>query len=161
MASKPKFYLKTHPLLGESPSTYTGLYIRHHGSGINSVVLTPSQPKFINAHEDGNRISFTSASHEGRRWGLTLCTNGGQRAGWENVEIVEDGGTEGLFFSGGDVNNQSGLEYGEEEAEGKIWKGWMVCDWAHGHPQLFWVTDKLKGELPAFCHRVQIVREML
>lgn len=78
------------------------------------------------------------------------------------MEIVEDGGSDGLLFSaGGGDGKEEVLEYEEEDAGEKVWKGWMVCDWAHGHPQLFWVTHALKGELPPFCHRVQIVREML
>jgi hypothetical protein len=157
MASNPQFFLKTAPLPGEPPNPYTGHYLRHHGSGINSIMIMPSPPKFIKAHEDKDRILFTSASHESRRWGLTLRVDGGKRAGWEKVEIVQDGGSEGWSFSGSD----DALEYGEEEDGQKVWKGWMVCEWAAEHPQLFWVTDKLKGKLPAFCHRVQIVREML
>ena len=74
----------------------------------------------------------------------------GKRSGWEKVEIVE---------------NASGVELeGVEMLEGKEvegWKGWMVCEWATGHPQLFWVTDELKSELPEFCERVAIVREWL
>jgi hypothetical protein len=162
MASGPRFFLRTAALPGEEPSPYTGLYIRHHGSGINSVVLTLTVPKFIKAYEDGDGISFDSVTHEGRRWGLTLRTDGGQRAGWEKVEIVENGGSQKLSFSkAGGGNGEDFLEYAEQEAGENVWKGWMVCDWAHGHPQLFWVTDQLQGELPKFCHRVQIVREML
>ncbi|CZR62886.1 uncharacterized protein PAC_12783 [Phialocephala subalpina] len=162
MAPNPQFFLKTAPLPGEPPSPYTNLYLRHHGSGINSVVLTPAPPKFIKGHLDGKRIIFTSASHEGRQWGLTLRTDGGQRAGWEKVEIVEDGGSDGLVFSEGVGDGKEELlEFEEEDSGEKVWKGFMVCEWAHGHPQLFWVTYQLKGELPSFCHRVQIVREML
>ncbi|KAE8454211.1 hypothetical protein EG329_005136 [Mollisiaceae sp. DMI_Dod_QoI] len=167
MASHPQFFLKTAPLPGEPPSSFTNLYLRHHGSGIDSIVLTTSPPKFIKAHLLDKRIFFTSASHPGREWGLTLRTDGGQRAGWEKVEIVEDGGSDGLVFSKGTAGEGDGkgeeevLEF-EEEVEGeKVWKGWMACDWNHGYPQLFWVTDMLKSELPPFCQRVRIVREML
>ncbi|GAB7355662.1 hypothetical protein MBLNU459_g6373t1 [Dothideomycetes sp. NU459] len=158
MASNPKFFLKTHPLYGEDPSEYTDLYLRHHGSGINSVVLTQSPPKFIKAHWEGSRVSFTSASHEGRKWGLTLRTDGGQRAAWEKVEIVEDGGSSKLLVLE-ESNGKKILECDAEDSGERTWRGWMVCDWAHEHPQLFWVTDKLKGELPPFCHRVRIVCE--
>jgi len=162
MELKPQFFLKTAPLPGEPPSPYTNLYLRHHGSGIDSIVLTTGPPKFIKAQMDGKRITFTSASHEGRKWGLTLRTDGGQHAGWEKAEIVEDGGSDGLLFTRGEEDpNEEVLEFEEEDAGERVWKGWMVCDWAHGYPQLFWVTHKLNGELPSFCHRVQIVREML
>ncbi|KAF9187085.1 hypothetical protein BGZ49_004114 [Haplosporangium sp. Z 27] len=161
MASGPQYFLKTRSILGEPPSPYADLYLRHHGSGINSIVVTPGSPKFIKAHDENGRITFTSASHEGRRWGLTLRTDGTQRAGWEKVEIVENGGSEGLVWTEIVGDKESVLECGTEENDEKIWRGWMVCEWATGHPTLFWMTDKLKGELPAFCHRVQIVRETL
>lgn len=107
---------------------------------------------------DGKRITFTRASHEGRKWGLTLRTDGGQHAGWEKVEIVEDGGSDGLLFTKGEEDpKEEVLEFEEELAGERVWKGWMVCDWARGYPQLFWVTHKLSSELPSFCHRVQIV----
>lgn len=161
MTSKPQFFLKTAPLPGDasSISPFTNLYLRHHGSGIDSVVLTTAPPKFIKGHLDGRRINFTSASHPDRQWGLALRTDRKQRAGWEHVEIVEDGGSDGLYFATDE--KEEVLEFDEVDEGEKVWKGWMVCDWAHGHPQLFWMTDKLKGELPTFCHRVQIVREML
>lgn len=162
MASNHQFFLKTAPLPGEESSPYTTLYLRHHGSGFNSVVLTTSPPKFIKAHIDGNRISFTSAAHEGRQWGLTLAGADGQCAGWEKVEIVEDGGSEGFRICQSSEDKEvETLEYDGLHSGEKIWIGWMVCDWAHGHPQLFWVTNQLKAELPSFCHRVQVVREML
>ena len=157
MTTQPQFFLKTAPLQSPSgpnapQSRYTNLYLRHHGSGINSVVLTPSPPKFIKAHQEDGKIHFTSASHEGREWGLVLKTESeaGKRAGWEKVEIVENA-------SGAELEGVEMLE--GKEVEG--WKGWMVCEWATGYPQLFWVTDELKSELPEFCERVTIVREWL
>lgn len=131
MASKPQFFLKTYPLAREPPSSYTDLYNRHHGSGINSVVLTPGPPKFIKAHEEGSRIAFTSASHADRKWGLTLRTDGEQRAGWEKVEIMADGGSNGLVFSEDDDGTVV-LTSEEEDSGEKIWRAWVVCEWAHG-----------------------------
>jgi hypothetical protein len=155
MTTQPQFFLKTAPLQDAPQSRYTNLYLRHHGSGINSVVLTPSPPKFIKAHQEDGKIHFTSASHEGRKWGLVLKTESeaGKRAGWEKVEIVENASGAELVFDKG-VEVLVG-----KEVEG--WKGWMVCEWATGHPQLFWVTDELKSELPEFCESVAIVREWL
>ncbi|KAJ3128234.1 hypothetical protein HK100_009304 [Physocladia obscura] len=159
--NKQQFFLKTAPLPGEPASAYTNLYIRHHGSGINSVVLTPGTPKFIKGHLEGSRINFTSSTHQERQWGLTLCIDGATRAGWEKVEIVENGGSDRLQFSSNSETNEEVLEFEGEDAGEKVWRGWMVCEWASGHPQLFWLTDKLKDKLPPFCHRVQIVRELL
>jgi len=39
-------------------------------------------------------------------------------------------------------------------------KGFIVCEWALGYPQLFWLTDAFQeGKLPEFCQRVLVVRE--
>lgn len=76
------------------------------------------------------------------------------------MEIVENGGSGEISFETAEDGSEV-LVYGGEENGDKVWRGWMVCEWAAEHPQLFWLTDKLKGELPDFCHRVQIVREML
>lgn len=160
MTDKPQFFLKTALFEAEPQAPYTNLCLRHYGSGTDSVVPTESPPKFIKGHLDGKQIKFTSASHEGRQWGLTLRADGEQRAGWENVDIVENGGSDGLVFV--TRGSEEVLEFDETDDAGElIWRGWMVCEWAQGYPQLFWVTDRLKGELPAFCHRVRIVREML
>jgi hypothetical protein len=190
----PEFWLKTaaHPSAGPDPR-YASLYLRHHGGGINAIMLTPSPPKFLrlthpissppttgaDAHpvseptRQTGRIAFTSQAHADRRWGLVTEAEYSVRAGWESVEIVADAGTEGFYFE-----EEGGLEVlkwnaekgqGGDGSDGTVadgetdgaWRGWMACEWAHGHPQLFWVTDRLKGELPAFCERVRIVREML
>ncbi|MCJ1299529.1 hypothetical protein MMC08_002321 [Hypocenomyce scalaris] len=157
--SNPHFYLKTHPLPHAPPSKYTSLYIRHHGSGFNSVVLTKAPPKFLQAAmiADSSRLAFV---YNGRTWGFVMRT-GWKRAGWEMVRIVEDEGDERFSF-GEDGDGVEGLRWeggeGGGGGEGE-WRGWMVCEWAHGLPQLFWVTDKLKGELPGFCERVRLVRE--
>ncbi|KAF8900682.1 hypothetical protein CPB84DRAFT_1778673 [Gymnopilus junonius] len=185
--SKQQYFLKTAPLLPSvSNSKFGNLYLRHHSGGINAIMVMPSPPKFIKANSDTYPASvfFTSASHPGRQWGLVLGRNKNARedklGAWEEVLIVEDEGDQGFAWQAtGDVpgreelvwigNSDAAVKDAEDEAEvpnkdskqNKRWKGWMVCEWQYEHPQLFWVTDELKSELPEFCERVRIWREML
>lgn len=40
----------------------------------------------------------------------------------------------------------SEAEKGKEEND---WKGWMVCEWEHDHPQLFWLSAKTDATSPS------------
>lgn len=184
-STNPQYFLKTAPLHSSTSinKKFTNLYLRHHSGGINAIMVMPSPPKFIKANSNSNltRVIFTSASHPGRQWGLVLGRNTNARedklGAWEEVLIVEDKGDEGfawqksedipggeeLVWRGG-VNNLIGGEVTRETLnanESGRWRGWMVCDWQYEHPQLFWITDALKGNLPEFCERVRIWREMV
>ncbi len=37
--------------------------------------------------------------------------------------------------------------------------GWLVCEWSHGVPQLFWKVSGLKEVRPASCADVDLVPE--
>lgn len=98
---------------------------------------------------------------------------------WEEVLIVENEGDQGFVWQesddipGGEELVWKGNENFDVRGEAKegealkdederlSWKGWMVCEWQYEHPQLFWVTNALKSELPEFCEQVRIWKEML
>ncbi|KAF7984657.1 hypothetical protein HWV62_12910 [Athelia sp. TMB] len=129
-------------------------------------MIMPDPPKFIRGLQDPSRILYTLNDSLERVWGMVMGT-GMKRGGWEIVQLVEKQGDEGFVWkddgSGQEVLVWEGGEPNEPSAEGKDkeWRGWMVMEWANGHPQLFWVTDKLKGELPIGAERVQIIRQLL
>ncbi|KZP26968.1 hypothetical protein FIBSPDRAFT_731539 [Athelia psychrophila] len=158
-AEGQRFWLKTAPLPGAPPSQYTGRYLRYHGSGYDTIMVMPDPPKFIRGLPDpGNsRILYTRNDSKDRVWGMVMGT-GMKRGGWEIVQLVEKQGDEGFSWKD-DGTGQEVLVW--EGGTGKEWAGWMVMEWANGHPQLFWVTDKLKVELPVGSERVQIVRQLL
>jgi hypothetical protein len=57
---------------------------------------------------------------------------------------------------------QGDKEQGDKEQEKHTWQGWVVSEWAYGHPQLFWMTGEWKDKemkLPEHCERVVITRE--
>ena len=176
------FWLVTRPHLSNSASSsarFSNLYVRLHGSGSNAVLLTPQPPKFLRSHlSPANQVIFTSwaEKHRGRNWGFVLGNedSGKSLGGWAPMEIVEGQGTSGFRFAEDrpGERKEEGLKYGSWNGEGKklgtgaageggrkaSWAGWMVCEWTHGHPQLFWMTDDLQKDLPAYCERVILER---
>ncbi|KAF2498080.1 hypothetical protein BU16DRAFT_333636 [Lophium mytilinum] len=179
------YFLKTRSRTGAAK--YDSLYIRLHGNGVDDVVLTAAPPVFLRAYDElatsaasteprgGTAVKFISTKSGDRQWSLAL---GRPRefVGWEPVQIVaaaeDDGEREGeagarWVQKEGPSQEYEALEWdvGSSEGDGKgVWKGWMVCEWVHGHPQLFWVTGMLDSrgkelDLPGFCERVELVRE--
>lgn len=163
-----QYFLKTRTIPPSNEASKT-LYLRLHGDGVSSVVLTDSPPKFLRWHHSpsstsqartpGKEIAI-SWKHADRSFGLVIPAPRRFHA-WEEVKIVENGGSEDLVWEKGD----DGIEFLKRKEdgaeEGKGWKGWMWCPWVHGHPQLFWVTGMVEKELPTFCERVEIAREWL
>ena len=161
-----QFFIKTAPLPGHAAGRFSGLYLRQHSVASPAVVVTPGSPKFLRAAlvdaEAKAGVGFTSWAprHAGRKWGLVLRTEGGGKAGWERVDIVDDGEDNSLRFVVSEPGTGGGDPGAVETLDGaESWTGWMVCQWSLGHPQLFWITDQLQGELPEFCERVRLVRE--
>jgi hypothetical protein len=76
--------------------------------------------------------------------------------GWENAES----GFAWVNREGKDLLEWAGAAVKEEDELKWEWRGWMVCPWVHGHPQLFWVTGMLDKALPpvlracGYCKRM-------
>ena len=94
-------------------------------------MLTPSPPRFLRMSHDPSHGRVDCISH----------SHPGRRWGFEM--------------------NVKGEKLARWEEGEKEWKGWMACEWSLGHPQLFWVTGMMEGELPAFGERVRIKRQFL
>jgi hypothetical protein len=97
----------------------------------------------------------------GREWGFLLegrkeygkGSERGNRDMWAPVHINEGVGI-------GDSGFSFSVENGREVLVHEEVKGWVVCPWAMGYPQLFWLTNAFEeGKLPDFFERVDIVRE--
>lgn len=80
---------------------------------------------------------------------------------WAPVEIVEKGTDEDEDGNGDDGFSFALHKNGVDEVlVHKEVKGFIVCEWTLGYPQLFWLTDAFEeGKLPEFCQRVLLVRE--
>jgi hypothetical protein len=162
-ASDPLYFLKTapHPTT-PNDTRFANRYLRHHGSGINAIMVMPSSPKFLRFHplSHGHQV-ISSWKHPGRAWGLCLDRTNRQ---WEEVQIVENSSELGFTWVKNSSTEVETLEHsGDIKYENRTlqWSGWMVCEWAYGHPQLFWVTNEMSGSLPEICERVVIVKEAI
>lgn len=185
--SASEYFLKTHPTSQDTPLLHAPLYLRLHGDGVSSVVLTPAQPKFLRWHDeavvpepDGSNSSNTSKQiavpwkHPDRKFGLVVPKQRKNHA-WEDVKIVEDEASANFIWEqvvvGGETlevlnirteeREKDDGEMSENGAPAHEYKGWMACRWVHGYPQLFWVNGTPYKEMPPFCERVHVVREWL
>ncbi|OCK73977.1 hypothetical protein K432DRAFT_471476 [Lepidopterella palustris CBS 459.81] len=86
-------------------------------------------------------------------------------AGWSEVDINAGlGSLQGVEFA--DMGKAGkALVLSNASKMGSIWGGWIVCDWWHNAPQLFWrYSDKYKpGPYPAprGCADVDLIQVLL
>jgi hypothetical protein len=147
-------------------SRYKGMYVRLTGSGSNIAIITPQPPKFLRSHLDGTNQKqiFTSWKNPGKNWSLRLVdsesiekactvTTNTNLPRWSLVEIREEpGGDQGFYFKSNDSTGPTLSHLG--------CKGWIISEWAYGHPQLFYLTAAYNESmpLPDFCERVSLVK---
>lgn len=175
-----QYFLKTHPISKDSASTCAPLYLRLHGDSVASVVLTAAPPKFLRWHHEVLNIAGArkaskqiaiSWKQPDRMFGLVLPKSR-QKYAWENAEIRENEANDNLFWEEVVIQGKvfeilNVKEKGEEGTEARQpgvvegYRGWIACQWVHGHPQLFWANGTLYEELPPFFERVHLVREWL
>ncbi|KAF9894814.1 hypothetical protein FE257_004435 [Aspergillus nanangensis] len=135
------FYLRTSsPLIQAHDNLY--VYAYHVAAGRNDAALTPdigdARPAFMN----GSRIQFTLNSPF--LWNLhPTAVN---YAAWKPVMINIGQGDDGFFI------NSSGLQWSWAKGFG----GWLVCDWYHNKPQLFYLDGFREHFLPSTCGPVDL-----
>lgn len=145
-------------------SEYHGMFVRFVGSGSPAVVLTRSPPPYFKSHldeEKGHQL-FTSWKHPDLTWSLRLADKDRldssfvNRPLWSAVEIYQEpGADDGFSFTSVTKDNPR-----QELIDTSI-KGWMVCEWNYGLPQLFYLTeafDETKHTLPSSCQRVTLAK---
>lgn len=163
--SKEYFWLKTVSEEGEksiSDDNFDNLFIRLVGSGSEAVVLTEQSPKYLRSHLsfDGH-LCFTSSApqHAGRQWSFVLdqkredSQSNTNRPAWAPVLIRECEGDKGFSFVNTIATTSEHLALDLAD-----FNGFVVCQWVYGHPQLFWLTEAFKGDLPKFMQRVKFIK---
>ncbi|KAL3462717.1 hypothetical protein BJX64DRAFT_138001 [Aspergillus heterothallicus] len=139
------FYLKTS---GSENSAHNDLYVYgyHTGAGLNDAVLTPDLDTASKGFLNGTHVQFEFNTNF--PWGLYPIgvTN---YAAWQLVQLNVGYGAEGFFVNG------TGLQWSEQNGFG----GWLVCDWYHNAPQLFYIYRYYTAQYPASCSRVKLLTE--
>ncbi|KAL2832471.1 hypothetical protein BDW59DRAFT_139306 [Aspergillus cavernicola] len=136
------FYLKTS---GAENPDHNDLYVYgyHTGAGLNDAVLTPDPETASTAFLNGTSVQF--AYNNPFPWGL-LPVGVTNYAAWQFVQINAGDGAEGFFV------DSTGLQWSEQNGFG----GWLVCDWYHNAPQLFYIYRYYTAKYPVSCSEVKL-----
>ncbi|KAL4889870.1 hypothetical protein BDV59DRAFT_185653 [Aspergillus ambiguus] len=142
-----KFNLKTS---GASHPEHNNLYVYgyHTAAGQNDAVLTPDVKTASPAFMNGSHVQF--ALDTPFPWGLVMHLSNNYAA-WEPVMIDAGYGQDEFSVDG------TGLQWSKEQGFG----GWLVCDWYHNEPQLFYLDAFRKHVLPEECSEIQLQLEYL
>ncbi|EME78756.1 uncharacterized protein MYCFIDRAFT_89396 [Pseudocercospora fijiensis CIRAD86] len=146
-----EYQLKTCLKSGQSgKSRYDNLWLSsyHTGAGLNDVVFDETRAAaskgFLNATNvtSGDRTYYNQLFDLGTTfaWGLVIVESESFYAAWQPVEM--NAGVQGsdTVVSGFFINS-TGLQWTSDPkspgSSSDAFGGWLVCDWWHGVPQLF------------------------
>ncbi|KAF2403506.1 hypothetical protein EJ06DRAFT_281239 [Trichodelitschia bisporula] len=115
----------------------------HTGAGLSDAALLSSlAPAHMGRLDNSSLLWFNSTPPFG--WNLRY----GAYTLWNPVTIDGGSGSGGFAVEGGNIVHKS-----------EQWGGWLVCDWNHGVPQLFWLDGgrtQPETKLPVSCNRVEL-----
>ncbi|EGX48178.1 hypothetical protein TWF225_001378 [Orbilia oligospora] len=145
-----QFHLRT-KLLGPTyeRAKFNNLFVYsyHTGAGLSDacfdVAPIPNGNGIAFLNKTGSNIIFNLSKDF--PWGLsrTFDTRYNQ---WESVTIDAGEGESGYKFNGSGLVRPGDSSFG----------GWLVCDWAHATPQLFWRYAYYSKNLPRSCANVEL-----
>ncbi|BCS30431.1 uncharacterized protein APUU_80734S [Aspergillus puulaauensis] len=140
-----KFLLKTS---GSENPDHNDLYVYgyHTGAGLNDAVLTPDVETASTGFLNGTKLQFDYDTQFS--WGMNPVgvTN---YAAWQFVQINAGASQDGFSV------NSTGLQFSQEKGFG----GWLVCDWWHNAPQLFYLYRYYTAQYPGSCSEVKLLTE--
>ncbi|OQE40352.1 hypothetical protein PENCOP_c006G08021 [Penicillium coprophilum] len=148
-AKEPKhFHLKS---TGATKANHNNLYVYayHTGAGLNDAVLTKDASIASSIYLNGtNALADLKTEFP---WGL-IATGDTNYASWEPIVInAGSEGSEGYSIKG---NN---FQWSEQNGFG----GWLICDWFHNAPQLFYLNRYYEATIPSSCSKVQLKAEFI
>ncbi|KAJ5105008.1 hypothetical protein NUU61_002355 [Penicillium alfredii] len=139
---KKYFHLQT---TGAKNKELNNLFVHsyHTGAGLNDVVLAKDSDSAARVFLNGTnaQVDFKTEFP----WGF-VAVGDTNYASWESIKINVGYGSDG--FSIKDGNFQWSTEYS--------FGGWLVCDWFHNVPQLFYLNRYYKPVIPSSCSKVQL-----
>ncbi|KAJ6107773.1 hypothetical protein N7523_009096 [Penicillium sp. IBT 18751x] len=141
-SAEKEFHLKT---TGSKTADHNDLFLTtyHTGAGLNDAVLESSADAAAAFYLNGTTaLADLGTSYP---WGFEI---GGDTnyADWEAVEINAGGGADGFSITDN--------KFVWSEAEG--FGGWLVCQWYHNAPQLFWLDKYYTATIPCSCSEVEL-----
>lgn len=151
----PRYRLRTnvrdYAQAGGNATRFNGLYpiTYHTGAGLNDAVLTPYCVSGVEGYIDANQWVFDLGTPF--PWALALGPPQPYQS-WNNVMINAGQGSPDF-----DLDYVKGLT-GRANAG---WYGWLVCDWAHMVPQLFYYSYPNVTSGSVACADVDLVPELV
>ncbi|KAJ5360146.1 hypothetical protein N7517_009337 [Penicillium concentricum] len=142
------FHLKS---TGATNANHNNLYVYayHTGAGLNDAVLTEDVGTASSIYLNGTNALFDLKTEF--PWGM-IATGDTNYASWEPIVInAGSEGSEGYSIKG---NN---FQWSEQNGFG----GWLVCDWFHNAPQLFYLNRFYEATIPSSCSKVQLKAEYI
>ncbi|KAJ5463172.1 hypothetical protein N7475_008116 [Penicillium sp. IBT 31633x] len=135
---------------GATNSEHNNLYVYayHTGAGLNDAVLTKDASKASRAYLNGTQTLFDFKTEFS--WGM-VATGNTNYASWLPITIDAAAGSDG--FSVKDNN----FQWSEDNGFG----GWLICDWFHNAPQLFYLYRYYEPKIPSTCSKVQLKAEYI
>ncbi|KAJ5350340.1 hypothetical protein N7541_008067 [Penicillium brevicompactum] len=141
-SSSKHFHLKSS---GATNQEHNNLYVYayHTGSGLSDVALTNYVSTASSVYLNGTNalVDFNTKFP----WGF-VATSNTKYASWVPILINAGQGSNGFSVKG---NN-----FLWSEASG--FGGWLVCDWNHNAPQLFYLNPYYDATIPSSCSKVQL-----
>lgn len=144
----------------------------HVGAGQSDVVFS-DEPPLGNAS-----LAFTNVTANGTTysnqlfdlgndfpWGLVMVPIEQFYSAWQPVEL-NAGATGSRYDVTGFFINETGLQWTSSPeqvgTENDQFGGWLICDWWHGAPQLFFRISYYSGyEAPASCADVYLMPQYI
>ncbi|USW56682.1 hypothetical protein Slin15195_G100010 [Septoria linicola] len=159
--TSPQFQIQTQFLpasLGQAQYNNLWLSTYHTGAGLNDVVFQTAQDgaskAFLNSTNVTGSDNLLFDLGNTFAWGLVMVPNAQFYSAWQPVEIHAGASGSNADVSGFFVNS-TGLQWNSTS-----FGGWMVCDWWHGVPQLFFRISyyvKTAYPAPSSCADVYLV----
>ncbi|KAJ5317441.1 hypothetical protein PENANT_c074G11108 [Penicillium antarcticum] len=143
VAKTPKtFHLKT---TSATKAEHNDLYVYgyHTGAGLNDAVLTQDVGTASSAYLNGTNVVFDYKTEF--PWGMIAVGNTNY-ASWQPIQINAGTGTDGFSIDNGLLQWSEDMGFG----------GWLVCDWFHNAPQLFYLYKYYDPIIPSSCSKVQV-----
>ncbi|KAK6428420.1 hypothetical protein LTR95_015439 [Oleoguttula sp. CCFEE 5521] len=148
-------------------TVYDGLYLSsyHTGAGLNDAVFYSKDPSdgIVGQLNGTNGTAQTFNLGTAFPWSMFMVPYASTYAAWQPVRIdAGEGGHSDRGLGGGFFINGTGLQWAEAgtgSADGYPFAGWMVCDWWHGVPQLFFRMQYYNDTTPASCADVYLCPE--
>ncbi|CAG7959116.1 unnamed protein product [Penicillium nalgiovense] len=146
-SSPEHFHIKS---VGATNQEHNNLYVYayHTGAGPNDAVLAKDVNTASSVYLDGTGTFFDFNTK--LLWGV-VATGDNKFTSWGPNLINAGQGSNGFSVKGNSFMWSEASGFG----------GWLVCDWYHKAPQLFYLNRYYDATIPSSCSKIQLKTEYI